>query len=327
MKRRHRSLVLVAIVLLAATTPVVGESPGAEFGTQVVETTAGETAEIPVTLSDTGTATVTIGSEQVNYIATVVIEDGNADQNVVLRYNTSNAGHGGAFSVADEADTVTVKSETEFDDDRLLAVGTYDLAVATGNTTENETDVASFAVMTPPETTTEAETTTQTSQYAGHVDDIEGGVIVAPAQNQTITGTLDLPQGTEIIVEARKGGDFLMTRGVTVDEDGRFRASFDFDGVSNDMDSEFVIEIRVDGDTVEEVTAVFETPPTTTTTTTQTTTKQTTTTTKQSSQTETTDSTKDETADSTQDGSTPGFSLSTGVFALAATLLLVLRRD
>ena len=309
MVRIHRSAVLVAILLVAATTPVAGASPDATFESDLVVVTAGETADVTLELSDTDTATVTVGSEHVNYVATVVARDGNGDGAVTLRYNTTAAGHGGAFAAADDADNVTVESETEFDADHLLAAGDYGLSVAPGTNASNATDVGTLVVEAPPETSTETVTETSTpSPYAGHVDDIENGVVVAPARNQTITGTLNLTEGTEIVVTAKKGGEFLKTQATTVGKDGRFRASFDFDDVSTE-NSEFNVEIRANDEAVTEITGVFETPPTTSTT-------------EQALQDETTG----ETTDAPQSGDIPGFGLSTGVLALAASGLLLFRR-
>ncbi|WP_137284966.1 BGTF surface domain-containing protein [Halorussus salinisoli] len=313
MQRKRRTLTLALVVLLSTTAPVLGTSPSAEFDAGTVETTAGETAEIPVGLSNTDTATVTIGSEAVNYVATVVVRDGNGDRNVTLQYDTSNAGHGGAFSVTVEADTVTVENETDLDDDHLLTVGIYDLAVAPGNASDaNATDVSRLVVTRPPESDSEPETETTTpGPYAGHVADIEDGVVVARAKNQTITGTVDLTPGTVIQVLAR-GDTFVQSETATVTDGGRFRASFDFEGLPSDVENgtEFTLRVRANGESQKEVTGVFRTPPTN---------RETAETTKRAVQDETTEST-------THTEDVPGFGLSTGVLALAAVALLALRR-
>ncbi|MFC4549212.1 MULTISPECIES: BGTF surface domain-containing protein [Halorussus] len=310
MVRIHRSAVLVAILLVAATTPVAGASPDATFESERVVVTAGETANVTVELSDTDTATVTVGSEEVNYIATVLARDGNGDGTVTVRYNTTAAGHGGAFAAAGDADNVTVESESEFDADHLLAAGAYDLSVAPGTNASNATDAGTLVVEAPPETSTEPVTETSTpSPYVGHVDDIENGVVVAPARNQTITGTLNVSEGTEIVVTAKKSGEFLKTQATTVGKDGQFRASFDFDDVSTE-DPEFTVEIRANDEEVAEINGVLQTPPTTSTTT------------EQALQ----DGTTGETTDAPQSGDIPGFGLSTGVLALAASGLLLFRR-
>lgn len=317
MTRNALPVLLAAVVLLSAVGPIAGvaatdgDSPSAELDADVVEVTAGETAEIPIVLSGTDSAVVKIGSENVNYVATVVVHDEKDDGRVTLQYNTSKAGHGGAFSVPDytnsDDDGVTVRNETEFDPDHLLATGSYPITVYAGsNVSEgNETDVGTLAVESSEEPST-TETTT-VGPYAGYTDDIENGVVVAAARNQTITGELDVSPGTEVVVEARAGGTFLKTTAVNVTDDGRFRATFDFDGVPNG--TEFQILIRVDDQRVAEVDGVLRTPPTTTTPTT---------TTEQAMQDESTT----EMTPSSNGGTIPGFGLATGVLALGAVVLL-----
>ncbi|UPW00917.1 hypothetical protein M0R88_02150 [Halorussus gelatinilyticus] len=313
MKVRYRPLILAALVLVSTTAPVLGASPDAEFGQSVVETATGETAEIPVTFSDTDAATVRIGSEAVNYIATVTLRDGNGDGKVVLRYDTAKAGSGGAFAVAADADSVSVSNETDLGEQNGLDPGNYKLAVAPGNASLDEkSDVATLSLSGSETTDPDAGTeTTASSQYAGHVADIDNGVVVAPAVNQTITGQLDLDPGTEILVTAKgtKGVQFLKTQRTTVTEDGRFRASFDFSGLPSEgqNETEFQIEIRANDEVQREATGVVRSPPTAETT-------------KQAVRDETT------TVTTTQDGSIPGFSLVTGLLALVGVALVAARR-
>ncbi len=314
MKARYRALILAALLLVSTTAPVVGASPDAEFGESVFATEAGETAEIAVTLSDTETATVRIGSEAVNYVATVTVRDGNGDGNVVLRYDTAKAGSGGAFAVAADADSVSVTDESDLGEQSGLDAGTYDLAVAPGNASlDEETDVATLSLAESGSSDGDTETeTTASSQYAGHVADIQNGVVVAPAANQTITGQLDLEPGTEILVTAKgtQGVQFLKTHRTTVADGGRFRASFDFSDFPTENETEFRIEVRVDDEAHREATGVIRSPPTAETT-------------KQAVRDETTDTVRGESTP--QDGSIPGFSLVTGLLALVGVALVALR--
>ncbi|WP_135853075.1 DUF7827 domain-containing protein [Halorussus salinus] len=315
MKVRYRALILAALLLVSTTAPVLGASPDAEFGESVVTTEAGETAEIAVTLSDTETATVRIGSEAVNYIATVTLRDGNGDGNVVLQYDTAKAGSGGAFAVAADADSVSVTDETDLGEQSGLDAGTYDLAVAPGNASlEEKTDVATLSLAESGSSDANTETeTTASSQYAGHVADIDGGVVVAPAVNQTIAGQLDIEPGTEIqvTVKGTEGVQFLKSRQTTVADGGRFRASFDFSDLPSEGENatEFQIAVRANDEVQREATGVVRSPPTAETT-------------KQAVSDETTTAT----ATTTQDGSIPGFSLVTGLLALVGAALVALRR-
>lgn len=333
MNRRHLTVVCTAILLVSTATPALGTTPSAEFDTGVVETPAGETVEIPITLSNTDTATVKVGSEAVNYVAVVVVHDNDDDQSVTLQYDTSSAGHGGAFATTSDADAVTVESETEFKAGQFLDPGTYDLAVAPGDDgIGNESDVATLMVT---EQSASETTTSAPGPHAGHVATVEGGVVVAPARNQTITGQSDLEPGTEMTVRVRSTEvSFLKSNTATVTEDGRFRVSFDFDDLSTRVQNgtEFEIELRTNGTFHREVTGVFRTPPT----------SQETTTAKRTTQDDTSESTTDsrdgsettasdgsETSESTTDssvGSIPGFGPVTGLLALVALTLVGLRR-
>ncbi|MFC4447813.1 DUF2167 domain-containing protein [Halorussus aquaticus] len=304
MRRRYHALILATVLLVSAATPVLGAQASAEFDHSHVTTDAGDTVEIPVTVTNTDSATVRIGSEAVNYVATVTLRDGNDDQTVTLRYDTRKAGHGGVFSVTDDADEVTVRSETEFDDGQRLDPGNYELAVAPGNGSLDETsDVATLVVTEPTQSTSNsAPATTTTSEYAGHVVDVRGGVTVAPAVNQTITGDIDLEPGTPVQVRLKStnGTQFLKSGETTVTENGRFRVSFDFTGLEAESGNrtEFRIEVRADGEVEKEASGVVRTPPTNETTTT-----------------------------TTKAGSVPGFGLTTGVVALIAVSVLALRAE
>jgi hypothetical protein len=306
MNQRYLGLVLTTLLLASAATPAVGAAPSAAFDADVVETTAGETAEIPVSLSGTDTATVQIGSDAVNYVATVVVSDGNGDGSVTLRYDTAKAGHDGGFAAGD-ADSMTIESETDFDEGQLIAPGAYDLAVAPGDGgVEDATGVATLQIGERPASTTAAETATP-GPYAGHVADVEGGVVVAPARNQTITGALDLEPGTEVTVSARSPEiNLLRTATATLDDGGRFRVSMDFDALAGQVENgtTFEVSVRADGERQKEVEGVFRTPPV------------------ERDPAGTTAGTETErggtTDGSESDGSVPGFGLVTGVLALLA---------
>lgn len=317
MKVRYRALILAALLLVSTTAPVLGASPDAEFGESVVTAEAGETAEISVTLSDAETATVRIGSDAVNYVATVTLRDGNGDGTVVLRYDTAKAGSGGAFAVAADADSVSVDDETDLGDQSPIAAGNYELAVAPGNAgLDDETDVATLALAESGSSDADTEReTTASGEYAGHVTDIRNGVVVAPAVNQTIIGQLDLEPGTEILVTVKgtRSVQFLKTNRTTVGDGGRFRASFDFSGLPSEGENatEFRLEVRVNDEVQREASGAVRSPPTAETT-------------KQAVQDEATETVRGETT--SQDGSVPGFSVVTGLVALVGVALVALRR-
>lgn len=302
MRRRHHALILATALLVSAAAPTLGAQASAEFDHSHVTTDAGDTVEIPVTVTNTDSATVRIGSEAMNYVATVTLRDGNDDRTITLRYDTRKAGHGGVFSVIEDADEVTVRSETEFDDGQRLDPGSYDLAVAPGSGSLDEaTDVATLVVTESAQSTSDSSPTT-TSQYAGRVADVRGGVTVAPEVNQTITGDIDLEPGTPVQVRLKStnGTQFLKSGETTVTENRQFRVSFDFDGLQTESGNrtEFRIEVRADGEVQKRANGVVRTPPTNETTTT-----------------------------TTKAGSVPGFGLTTGVVALIAASVLAVRAE
>lgn len=84
--------------------------------------------------------------------------------------------------------------------------------------------------------------------------DHEGdAVTLENAAEQTVSGTADLPEGSEVTVRLRSSdGDqpFIKQATTTVDGDGRFAASFDMSGIDSGVT--FTVTVRHDGETVGE---------------------------------------------------------------------------
>ncbi|MFC7046515.1 hypothetical protein ACFQH6_14880 [Halobacteriaceae archaeon GCM10025711] len=201
MRRALHGLVVVSLVLASvAAVPASGAGADASFEANVVSVTAGETAEIPVTLAEADAAVVTVGDpDEVNYEAVVVIEDGDGDGTVTLQFNTTTAGRSDAFGVAADADTVSVANESSLSVDGPLDAGDYDLAVHPGTdpAADDQSDVATLVIQETGPSKKSSTTTDAPGPNAGYVDDLADGVVVAPAQNQTITGSVDVDEGTE----------------------------------------------------------------------------------------------------------------------------------
>ena len=111
----------------------------ADFG-QIAPEQRGDIVGIPITMSDTDTATVRFGSDDVGYNATVTVEDGDDDGVVGLGWNTYTAGGAPTFGVSDDDDEV-VDTDVDGNDNSdvagfndILAAGTYELAVVAGDT-------------------------------------------------------------------------------------------------------------------------------------------------------------------------------------------------
>lgn len=105
----------------------------------------GDVVEIPITVQGTDTATLTVGSRDVNYRTNVTVRDGNGDGRVDLAYNTYTAGSAGlagttvytttpgdaVVTIEPDADTLAGVDPPRSD---ILAADNYPLRVAAGAT-------------------------------------------------------------------------------------------------------------------------------------------------------------------------------------------------
>lgn len=148
---------------VATNAIALDAAPNASFDALIYADERGDVADIDLSLNGTDTATVTIGSvDDVNWVQNVTVRDGDGDGSVTLEFNTYTAGtsddtYGNGtgyvvYSVADADDSVVGVSQAGglFDPDdpaaATLASNNYDLSVAPGNTTDNETDVATLSL-------------------------------------------------------------------------------------------------------------------------------------------------------------------------------------
>lgn len=147
----------------------------ATFAADSVDVRHGGTATIPVHFDGTDTATVEVGSEAVNYVVLVAVNDGDGDGVTELRFDTDAVAEPNETLVTttSEADDATVKSvvEEHLNGDSPhppLDAGNYPLAAFVGDATaENRTDTARMRILeatSETTTTTERETETATSE-------------------------------------------------------------------------------------------------------------------------------------------------------------------
>jgi len=112
----------------------------------------GDVAQITVNMENADTAYVTIGSDEVNYAATVEVVDGangDADGTVTLNLNTFLTTEGAAaFSVEDGDDGFTVQDATEFDsnDETNAPLATADYDIVLEDSGNNEVGVGTLVV-------------------------------------------------------------------------------------------------------------------------------------------------------------------------------------
>jgi hypothetical protein len=145
--------VLVALATLAGPgVALAGDTTqDATFAESVVVEQRGDVAVVTVYLSDTDTATLSVGSRDVNYLTEVEVTDGDSDGVVRVRINTHLAGgwtgaaESAAYGTVDGSDSVSVSRETGQLDDPLVA-GTYDMELSIGG---SPTDVASLRLEEP----------------------------------------------------------------------------------------------------------------------------------------------------------------------------------
>ncbi|WP_435362085.1 BGTF surface domain-containing protein [Haloarchaeobius sp. DFWS5] len=146
----------------------------------------GSTVRVPIELGDAEQATVTIGSERVNYNIEATAGDGTGDGRVTLLFDTTNAGHPApTLSVAESGDTVTVRegSETELSARQsALDAGEYPLELYRGSSS-GPNRLVQEATLTLAENESAEDSTTheawpdepQTFGFAEHITDVEQG--------------------------------------------------------------------------------------------------------------------------------------------------------
>jgi len=91
------------------TDPVPETPARTDDGENVVTVSQGETAEIPVSMTDGGTKTLSVGSEATNYRINATVSDEDGDGEVLVLFDTAAAGTDAeTLTVADDGDSLTV---------------------------------------------------------------------------------------------------------------------------------------------------------------------------------------------------------------------------
>ena len=237
-------------------------------------------------------------------------------------------------------------SDSEIDDLTDGEAGNFDETVFDGDLVNAEyNDAFDVEFFIPEESGLASQDVSTTSSFefverdASFETNVDGEIAVAPASEQTISGTTSIAAGSEITIRARATGDnpFFKTADVTVGEDGDFSGTFDFSDTSNM--TEFTVTIPSEGfdddaetDGVVSDAAQMETPtptpePATDTPTSQ---RDRETNTPTATPAPTTDTPVDgsDTATATEtSGSQPGFGGAVAIIALVGAALIALRRN
>ena len=229
------------------TVNVEDAAPGDASFTDIINSEQrGDVAEIPVELENTDSATVFLGSQEVNYLVSLEVTDGDDDGAVTVEWNTDRAGQDetGVFDTVSDDDSVSAERIAGgfSDSDRRLAATGYPLnATVSGD----ETDVGTVNLQNPS-----GDISLETRRARGAVDDEDisvdntnvantvasgDNVVVRVSGVQSVFGYVsssdDLPaQGVDISVEQTSLDDNEEPDEVDV-SDLTLRASGDSDQV------------------------------------------------------------------------------------------------
>jgi len=166
-------MALAAVAGPGVTTADGGATVDPEFGNGVVTEQRGDVAVVTVFLQDTDTATLTVGSQEVNYETRVRVRDGDGDGQVRVRINlhTANGWTGASanevYSTADGSDSVDATRQTAALDSPLDA-GNYGMELSIDG---SPTDVATLELE---------------ERSTGNVDTFVGAADVDPSDRQAV---------------------------------------------------------------------------------------------------------------------------------------------
>jgi PGF-CTERM protein len=199
---------LVVFAALVGAVPVVAQDAGrptdrptAAFNQSTVSEQRGDIAAIALNLSGTSNATVTVGSEAVNYKANVTVNDSDGDGRATLLMNTYIAGMGTENRVyeASEGDSVIDTNRTTDPLDSPLEASRYNLSVMVGG---RQTDTATLALT---ERTT-GELITWTAPAASFDNATNASEVAAAVENGRITATDTVAIGDISVNQFRLSG-------------------------------------------------------------------------------------------------------------------------
>ncbi|ELZ78229.1 hypothetical protein C455_11118 [Haloferax larsenii JCM 13917] len=185
------------------TVSEAGEGKTNIGGDGVINDERGDVVAIPVTLTNTDTATLTIGTEGDGYQANVTVEDGDEDGEVVVLWDSSKSTSTNVdtvFDVEDGDDEIltgsdgdTGVSETTND---LIDSGDYELEVRTGTDSSNDADNVGSLVLGDASVETVAMWTAPDSESLSDLDDVN-----AALENGNITQDSKIAFGDKAVVE------------------------------------------------------------------------------------------------------------------------------
>ena len=204
-------LILVVVVVLAAfvgAMPAAAQDvgnatdrPTASFNQSTVTEQRGDIAAIELDLSGTTNATVSVGSEAVNYAANVTVNDSNGDGRVTLLMNTYIAGLDTDNPVygATAGDAVVGTNRSTAPLDSPLETSQYNLSVAVD---DRRTDTATLALTER----TAGELITWTAPAATFDNATNASEVAAAVDNGRITASDSVAVGDVSVNQVKLSG-------------------------------------------------------------------------------------------------------------------------
>ncbi|UVE50482.1 surface glycoprotein [Haloferax larsenii] len=175
----------------------------ANFAQSVVTDQRGDVVAIPVTLSNTDQATVTIGTESQGYEANVTVEDGDEDGEVVILWDSSESESttlADVFDVEDGDDEVLTPNDGDTDVSQptsdLIDSGDYDLEVRTGTDDAKDADNVGTLVLEDASVDTVAMWTAPDAESFSDLDDVNEAL-----ENGNITQDSKIAFGDKAVVQ------------------------------------------------------------------------------------------------------------------------------
>ena len=174
------------------------------FAQSVVSEERGDVAEITVQMQNRDTATVNIGSEDVSYLSSVDIEDGDDDGQVTLLFNTyAPSSPGATFEVQDEDDSI---ESTEFN---ISVSGPLSAASYGMNITDGGIRGAEEAVGTLSLTARSTDSLSTMTAEQGALSDLdEPGPISTYAAAGNLTQDSTIAEGDLVVHRLQASGIF-----------------------------------------------------------------------------------------------------------------------
>ncbi|ELZ82515.1 hypothetical protein C453_15558 [Haloferax elongans ATCC BAA-1513] len=185
------------------TVTEAGEGKTNFGGDGVINDERGDVVAIPVTLSNTDEATVTIGDDGDGYQANVTVEDGDEDGEVVILWDSSESTSStvdDVFDVEDGDDEIltgndgsTGVSETTND---LIDSGDYELEIRTGTDSAKDADNVGSLVLGDASVDTVAMWTAPDSESLSDLDDVNEAL-----ENGNITQDSKVAFGDKAVIQ------------------------------------------------------------------------------------------------------------------------------